>query len=397
MRLLSSVFILFLFGCNNNKCTQIAKTNSSTYTIRIPLTEIANNDFIESAEYIFLDQEYLIGKIGRMLFYNNDVYIHDEMTGRIVVFSNKGKYLYSIDNKGKGPLEYYKLTDFTIDKSNGNVLIYDQYSHKVISFSTIKREFVKEHKIEFYPSALACTSDRLYFYNPFTSNYPREEKYHYSLITTSPQLKDEKRYFKVGEKIGNFMSDPNRKGFFYGNGLYLLNRFGNDIYSLNGDSISVNCKILFENNEDYLSALNDAIEKGTRNTLRYKKCAADIRDFCETTNHISFRYMRNNKQYSVVYSKKENEIIAHEANYIATSPLLMKRNIPIYLFPSNVTNDSFVSTLPFYCIDQIIHNEKVLNEMDTHMTDKHLLKKLKTVDENSNPILVFYKFKTKLK
>ncbi len=52
-----------------NKCIQIEKTNFSAHTIRLPLTEIENDDFIESVEYIFLDKAYLTGKIDRILFY----------------------------------------------------------------------------------------------------------------------------------------------------------------------------------------------------------------------------------------------------------------------------------------------------------------------------------------
>jgi len=283
MRFLLILCCVTLFGCNQAK-NESTISNIVSYQIDVPLEHIGDDNFIKSAEYIFLNQEYLIGKISRILFFEDVIYIHDETTDRLIAFSRQGKYLFKIDEKGKGPMEYLKLTDFTIDKDEKLILIYDSYGHKLLKFSLDEHKFVEEQTIDFHPTAFAWKDNYLYFYNPYTINYPRDEKYHYSLIVLSDDLKNEKRYFKINENMGSFLSNSNRKGFFYGKGLYFLNRFENVVYSLNKDSIYTYCEINFQNNEDFDSALDDAISKGTRDTERYNQCASDIRDFCVNEN-----------------------------------------------------------------------------------------------------------------
>jgi len=384
--------VIFFTNCGNKQVEQVVM-QTSLRTINVPLEETKNNDFIESASYIFLDPEYLVGKISRLLFFNNNIYVQDEITDRIVVFSMNGKYMFHINNKGKGPLEYLKISDFTIDEANGNILIYDEQSHKILSYSIDKRKFIRKQKVNFYPIAFAWNSDCLYYYNPYTFNYPRDDKYHYSLIKTSVEMGKEKRYFRIDEKMGNFMSDPNPKGFFYGTNLCMLNRFDNIIYSLTKDSIYARYKVLFAENGDYQNALYDAMKKGTRNTDRYNRCATDIQNYCETENLITFNYLKNKKRYSVIFSKDNNKIIFHQSRFAINSPSSLKRNIPIICFPSNVKGNLFVSIIPFQIMSLITNDEKFKKSIIENMTNRELVEKLKHLDENSNPIIVFYNLK----
>jgi hypothetical protein len=385
--------VIFITSCSNLQVEKAAN-NPSLQKINIPKEEVINNDIVESASYIFLDSEYLIGNISRILFFENNIYIHDEMTNRIVAFSMKGKYLFHIDQKGKGPGEYLKLSDFAIDEAKRNILIFDENSHKILRYSIDGQKFIHEQKIDFYPTAFAWNSNCLFFYNPFTFNYPRNEKYHYSLIKTSDEMEKEKRYFSIDKKIGNFMSDPNPKGFFYGNNLCMLNRFDNIIYSLAKDSIYANYKILFADNDDYQNALNDAISKGTRDIDRYHNCAADIGDFCESDDFMTFSYFRNNKNYSVIFSKKKKSIILHQARFSIFSKKSLRNNIPIFINPSNVKGDLFVSIIPCNLIEQLTNHKNFQKLMMENMSDTDLVEKLKNFDLNSNPVIVFYKFKS---
>ncbi len=384
--------VIFITGCNTRPA-ESGTSNSTLQIINVPLEEIIYNDFVESASYVFLDSKYLIGSISRILFFKNNIYIHDEITDRIIAFSIEGKYLLHIDQKGKGPGQYLKLSDFTIDESNNNIIILDENSHKVLSYSIAERKFIKEHKINFYPTAFAWNSGCLFFYNPFTINYPRNSEYRFSLIKTSDKMENEKKYFEIDEKIGKFMSDPNPKCFFYGKNLCMLNRFDNVIYTLTKDSVYARYKVIFAENGDYQDALKEAITKGTRNTDRYNKCATEIRDFCETENLVTFNYARNNQQFSVIYSKEKNKILLHQSGFKMT-PSILEKNIPILLFPTNVDDDLFVSIIPFGLIEQLKSSPKLQKLMKENMTNADLFKKLKNFDLNSNPVLILYKFKS---
>lgn len=382
-----------MVGCKTNQENNFDVFNKNAIEINIPLKEVGQEDFIEKAEYIFLDQEYLIGKIGRILFFENVIYIHDEMTDRLIAFTRKGKYLFKIDEKGKGPMEYLKLTDFSIDKNRRFILIYDSYGHKLLKFSIDEHKFVEEQTVDFYPIAFAWNDNRLFFYNPYTINYSGESKFHFSLIQLNDKLKNEKKYFKVDENMGKFMVNPNRKGFFYGEGLCLLNRFDNVIYSLK-DSIRVHCKIVFKDNEDYNSALAEAVLKGTIETGRYKKCATYIHHYCENDKLITFRYMKNNILYSTIFSKEKNRIIYHKRSRPIITTSNMEQNIPVFMFPSYINDNLFVSVLPFELLNLITTNKKIQKLIDDNVADKRLVKQLSNLDDNSNPVLVFSKIKS---
>ncbi len=393
MRFLLFISIVILLPGCNNRHIESRTSDSFLQIINVPLEEIINNDFVESASYVFLDSKFLIGSISRILFFKNNIYIHDEITDRIIAFSIDGKYLFQINQKGKGPGQYHKLCDFTIDESNNNIIILDEFSHKVLSYSIAERKFIKEHKINFYPTAFAWNSNSLYFFNPFTFNYPREDKYHYSLIKTSDEIKDEKKYFRIDEKMGKFMSNSNPKGFFYGKNLCMLNRFDNIIYSLKEDSIYARYKVLFAENNDYQDAVKEAIIKGTRNTDRYNKCATDICNFCENENLVTFNYLRDNRICSVIFSKEKNKIILHSTSLKLSSASLMKKNIPILMFPSYVTGDLFGSVIASGITEQLANN-KFQESMLENMSDTNLIGKFKNFDLNSNPVLIFYKIKS---
>lgn len=317
------------------------------------------------------------------------------MTGRLAVFSDEGKYLFRIDNKGKGSMEYLKLTDFTIDKENNDLLIYDEKLHKIITYSISKNKFIKEKKIDFYPTAFACEADYLYFFNPYTINYPRNKKYHYSLIRTNFKLKMEERFFDVDGDMGCFMSNPNRKDFFYGNNLYFKNRFENVIYKLNKGNVDAHCEIVFNENKDYKHALKDAIAKGTRDTEHYHKCAKDIQDYCENDAFITFKYSREKRQYSVIYSKDDDSVIYNRSRFRTTTPESMKNGIPIIKFPSDSKNNIFVSHIPFRLIMYLEKNKNFIQSLEENMIDSVLLEKFKDFDANSNPVIALYEFSQK--
>lgn len=390
MRALLILGIAIILGCSTSS-VEIKNSNSILCKINVPVEEFGNDNYVKSAKYIFLDQAYLIGKVGRVLFFDKKIFIHDEMTGLIAVFSDDGKYLFRIDNKGKGSMEYLELTDFTIDKQNNDLLIFDEMSHKILTFSLRKNKFIKEKKIDFYPTAFACEADYLYFYNPYTFNYPRKEEYHYSLIQTNLNVKEEERYFEVEEDMGNFMSNPNRKGFFYGNNLFFKNRFENIIYKLNKGNVVAHCEIKFEDNSDYKYALKDAIAKGTRDTDRYHKCAAEVQDYCENNDFITFKYARDKSRHCVIFSKDAKKVIYHKSRIGNYSVASMKDGIPIIRFPSQLNNEMFVSQIPFQLVKYLDKERNFIRSLEENMSDSTLIEKFKKFDANSNPCLAFYK------
>lgn len=83
------------------------------------------------SDYMFIFPEAtensLIGLgIERIEIYDNKIFVLNRTSsGRnIKCFDTNGKFLYTIDRRGKGPGEYELLTDFFIDKFKNNLVLY---------------------------------------------------------------------------------------------------------------------------------------------------------------------------------------------------------------------------------------------------------------------------------
>lgn len=392
MKFLMFVLSLFFIVSCADRYNCIEKSNTAIENISIGTNEIINKDLIKDAEFVFLDNSFLIGEIKRMILFDNKIFIQDKVTDRIIVYTLDGNYLFHIDSKGKGPSEYLKIDDFAIDKRYNCIIIYDSRSHQILAYSIEDRKFINTQKVNFYPTKLACVGDLLYFYNPYTFNYPEDKEFHYSLISTSKKIKINTKYFGVNNHIGNFMSNPNTQGFFYGEDITFLDRFDNIIYKINEDSVFASCKVNFFNNKDFEKALDDAIRKGTRNTELYHKCSTDIGNYCETNELIAFQYSRERLAYNVVYSKIEKQVIHHSPYARIYSDTLFKKNIPFYITPEMTYQNKFVSIIPSQLISLLINNPNYYNEMRDNMTDEFLISRFENIRIDDNPVLAFYDY-----
>ena len=383
--------IVLLLACKRNT-KESTSYDFNLELINVPLTEMNQEyEFVKSAKYVFLDDQFLIGQIARILFFENQIFIHDSQSDCIIVFSILGEYRYHIDQKGKGPSEYLEITDFTIDRKNNNILIFDGKQHKLLTFSIVKNKFVDEHKVKFFPVAIASYYDCLFFYNPFTFVYPENNEYHFSLIKTSMNMEELNRYFAIEKTMGSFKSLPNKKGFYYGKELYFKNRFENVIYSCNEDSIVARYKIEFQNNEKYNDVLKKAIEKGKRGPDFYKECASNVMNFCADDHFITFQYVRNNKVFHTVYSKDEKKVIFNNSRITSITHGLVKKDIPLFTFPRFVNKNQFVSIIPFQNIINLKENEK-LRRLIESMSDETLKENILDYNLNQNPVLCYYSF-----
>ena len=111
---------------------------------------IKTNDEAESKEFVsecvgYVELETtdnsLVGEILKIKTTDEDIFIKCYQNGSILRFDRKtGKYKNSIGRKGRGPDEYITLTDF--DTYNGNTYIYSNISKKIYVHSN-NGKFIK--------------------------------------------------------------------------------------------------------------------------------------------------------------------------------------------------------------------------------------------------------------
>jgi hypothetical protein len=131
----------------------------------------------------------------------NNIYIRDLETNQLFVFDSKGNFKNIFLPKGKGPGEFFQISDFQIE--DGNAIIFDTSINKIIEFDSLGN-FVGEIKI--INKNLNFFQGDSYILN-FTSYNPEYNRFNFI------KIEDGKEGFtgfmlipKEKESIGNFDS-----------------------------------------------------------------------------------------------------------------------------------------------------------------------------------------------
>ncbi len=117
----SLIVISFLFSCSFN-----SKDTSDIIRIDIDNSKtIEPLSVIDSIQMINLEtnEKSLIGKVKKLIIYNNIIFVLDSRQQALLRFSSKGKFLNKIHKIGKGPGEYISINDFCIDKTENRIIL----------------------------------------------------------------------------------------------------------------------------------------------------------------------------------------------------------------------------------------------------------------------------------
>lgn len=110
--------------------------------------------FASNVSYILPDfKGGLIGDIDKLEFFNNFLYILDKKANSIWIYNINGQLLKKIHNEGRGPGEYLKIFDFSIDSKNERIVV--GVSGKM-QYYDLEGDFIKEYKQDNYYIAIAC-------------------------------------------------------------------------------------------------------------------------------------------------------------------------------------------------------------------------------------------------
>lgn len=88
-------------------------------------------DLISSVEFIPLEnaKKAFMREPSQVIIEGGQVVVRDMYTHKVVVFSENGNYLFSIDRKGRGPQEYLELKNFAFDDESFYFI--DNYTNKL--------------------------------------------------------------------------------------------------------------------------------------------------------------------------------------------------------------------------------------------------------------------------
>lgn len=135
---------LLMGGCKQSSTT--TTQSSETFSgIEINIHQQKNDsvfnshDFIKPLKIVPLEvtDQSIFSQIDKIEKYDDRYFILDKaLLRRVLVFDDKGKFLYDIGDLGGGPGEYSEIQDFTINKESGDVIIIGSPSDIYVYSST---------------------------------------------------------------------------------------------------------------------------------------------------------------------------------------------------------------------------------------------------------------------
>jgi len=272
------------------------------------------NDFFEVEKCIVLDSRIIIGDINKIIFHDGHIFILDTKQKAVFKFSYEGELKERYFSFGKGPKEYTDITDFTIDKESGDVIMLDGVVGKELIKYDNKGNFIKKYKIPFGSANFHQLDEGYIFYcgNHRSSENGLNDNYFYNIVVT-----DEK--FNVIDKMAPISSiwDGRRYIFKnitafsqYGNSVFFQMPMPNDNTVFEVKDNSVQPKYRFDFGNDNLAnllqeskSLKEIISKIDESSL-----AHNLNGYFENEKIIYFAILKGDVVQQIVYDKSDKKV-----------------------------------------------------------------------------------------
>lgn len=409
------IFFYLIIGycstsCNSQNTTKIT-VNNSIFTINIDSARVYDalpySDIFKSVKIIALNnKEVLIGQIDKIQPYNDHLYILDSNIAKgLFEFNKNGDFIRKIGNLGSGPDEYTSCQDFAVNEQKDEILIFDIYRNHINIYDMQTGKYIRgitikeEDKIE----CIWTNSGKLYGVDSyFISN---DEKPYYIL----QQIDD-----TTGEIIAEWMETENyNKGWndeFVRTPLFYPIDKDKDLFAF-GLSDTIMC-IQKDKLYPYITLTGKNRIKKNEIPKEMISSSADINIRRKNNNDLFNKFLRNNKFIYISCIFEHDNFI-----YIDYSTILSKRHLRF----NKITNE--ISVCNFLNDDILYSKEPQVNSIPTFVTsdDKGVYSllqaenlpeikyfaqengfisnlvinknKLKEINEDSNPIILYYEFK----
>lgn len=338
----------------------------------INFDNVATSEFeIENMEYIPLEttEHSLLGGINKIIYKNDRYYILDKDQNKgVYIFDKDGNFLSSINKQGEGPGEYIEIMDMDIDNKN-NIYIADNAKMNIIKYkqadpTTYEAIHVGEHFMEF-----CYLDEQSFILRDIFGEKGQKMKlasFNYKKNSITPLLNN--RYQNVNEMDVMRCS----KHYLYRSNeqIYYNERFTPYIYSISKNGELIDHYTI--SSEHYIT---DKELKGLeKNPVK----------FIQETDHIKdIISLYENEKYFVCMP-----FITPSATYL----LIPKDN------SQKAKKVDFMDKAEFQGTSQIegIANNKFIVTMNYSESQAEILKdnsKLKSWNEESNPVLVLFSIK----
>ena len=290
---------LFIFcGCYNkslkDSIIEIIDLSEALASKGMP-TKIS--EYADEIQYCFLEttDECLIDKIDKVMVDDSLIFIFNKK--QFFVFNISGKFERIIGKMGKGPGEYLRIMDFTINADDDLIYIFDSDQRKVISYNYFG-ELGIEFKLNSSPTCIASLNNEFLIFSWVKPDFIGNDNYGFSKYTMNGNLIS-KMFNREGENAESSMPSTFLTRLnYYCDSLTYWEINLDTIYRINESG-----KIIPRYRIDYKrNTQSKDMNKISENVFRYSY-------FMETDKYLFFlRGVFNNDIKHIIYNKETGEI-----------------------------------------------------------------------------------------
>ena len=359
----------------------------------IPKSNIEINRKINCSDVLSLNrivkletsQKSIIGNIDEVVINDSLIYVLDKnITKSVFIFNDKGQFVNKISKNGKGPNEYIRISSFTYDIYNKELLIVDPAGRKLLIFSEmgIFKESIRLD--DYFEFIHVLDKDHFIFYSNFNSRKRKQ----FSISNKTGQIL--KRFRKIHKKHFGWGYSYN---VFCGNNDITLFTvpYDNTIYSVLGNKPEGFFSFAFNGyfiNSDANSMSRNESDKLYLEIAKGKKIITALEGLLQVDNILYFSFNYKAQIHSVFYDIEKGKIIQAGILTSDMNNLFIGENKPI-----GQSKDELIFLL------EPIKELKRYNRLRTIAKYAQYTKKYKVLfespefDLNSNPALLFFKVK----
>lgn len=374
------IMILAMSSCEGEKRKQDSDVDILTMYIDPHETRVihAFDSLFKKNSVVKLEttSESLIGRIDKLVFYEEDIYILDKKQNKIFVFDNLGGFQRVINHFGQGEGEYISLVDFQI--KDNRIYLLDQYGSKFLVYD-LNDNLIQIEKARKAKSMAVLEEG--YAYNAefgFADNERQKDFYSYYYVGKENEIY-ENEYNK--DLLGfSFSLGEGHNSFYQKNGsLYTHFPFNDTIYNVKKNGVLEPYQVF------KIGDLSIGKEDG-QNEIRRKLdngISRSIFSYYDFQNYSFFSYYYGDESRKYVLVDKIGNVVFN------TNLGLDIDGLPIRIISCDTDKNENAIVSMLYPFELFARYER---DKDNECV-KYLLEE---INMDSNPILVFYAFEPKI-
>lgn len=369
-------FIIFnsFFGCSRGKPS--AKDFEHVVVDHNIIHTIHSSKFLQSYEYIALETlpNAIIGNVDKLKVFDGKLFVLSE--NQVFVYDFSGNFLFKIDESGRGPGEYLKINNISLDS---NILyIYDNVQYRILLFSAEDGQYLNTHTTLHSVKEMQFVDNYFFADRSMISNKYIEGNERLLVGKIEEQEPITSSFFPMptSEAINNYRLESYDKQVFWINPLY------NRIYKLERDTLM-----------PYI-----AYDFGSLNVSSDLPSGVGLTELGEEGKVFNLSNTYQNKKYMVsnIDYANQSSLMVYDMN---TGANTIYRHINNHLYHSvplvhAVYQDRFYKVVPAW---EVIFMKENMKEKDYQLTDKmegfDSYKIVNSRSESDNPLIAVFKLK----